>query len=305
MTLFRWLLLGLLCPVLFGCASITGDSSQPIRVDTVTQDGQPVTGADCRLANDFSTTNGKSGGSIVVHRSSKDLDINCTLAGNSDASARAISRANAGMVGNVIFGGAVGAIIDHNKGTAYTYPTWIRLVFGQTRVYDRMDEKEGSVQLGKLPAGTGKTMVAGTDGIARAAVVPVPIAATLATGYAPVDDVDAIPYLTVRGREAYREWLTKKMPRAFAVGADGSFGRGWGYGPVVDRPELSADPSQRALQVCEAKTRTPCRLYAINGAVVWSKEAVLAEQTVKAPPAGSANAAVDKPSSSALIPASP
>jgi hypothetical protein len=33
---------------------------------------------------------------------------------------RAISRANAGMAGNIIFGGGIGAIIDHNKGTAYS-----------------------------------------------------------------------------------------------------------------------------------------------------------------------------------------
>ena len=59
MKLVCWCLLGLLCPILFGCASITGDSAQQIRVETVTPDGQAVTGADCKLANDFSTTTGK------------------------------------------------------------------------------------------------------------------------------------------------------------------------------------------------------------------------------------------------------
>jgi hypothetical protein len=65
--------------------------------------------------------------------------------------ARAISRANAGLAGNILFGGGIGAIIDHNKGTAYTYPTWIRMVFGKTLVFDRSNEKEGQPLLGSEP----------------------------------------------------------------------------------------------------------------------------------------------------------
>ena len=292
--LFLW---SFLCFGLFGCASITGDSAQQIRIETVTPDGQAVTGADCKLANDFSTTSGKSGGSVQVHRSSKDLDIQCTTAGKADASARAISRANAGMAGNIIFGGAVGALIDHNKGTAYTYPTWIRLVFGQMRVFDRKDEKEGSVQIGKLPGAPGSQVVAAGVAKSQPATSPPPaMAARLATGYAPVDDIDAVPYLSSRGREAYREWLTKKMPRAFAVAVDGSFGRGWGYSTIAERPELSADPTQRAMQVCEAKTRSPCRLYAVNGAVVWAKDAGLVPDSPDVPTTMTVNPVAEKTS---------
>ena len=79
------------------------------------------------------------------------MDITCVQAGQPEAKGRAISRANAGMAGNIIFGGGIGAIIDHNKGTAYTYPTWLQLVFGQTLVFDRRDEKEGSPVPGKAP----------------------------------------------------------------------------------------------------------------------------------------------------------
>ena len=55
------------------------------------------------------------------------------------------------LAGNILFGGGIGAIIDHNKGTAYTYPTWIQLVFGQTLVFDRSDEKEGQPVPGRAP----------------------------------------------------------------------------------------------------------------------------------------------------------
>ncbi len=36
-----------------------------------------------------------------------------------------------------------GAIIDHKKGTAYTYPTWIQMIFGKSLVFDRTGQKDG------------------------------------------------------------------------------------------------------------------------------------------------------------------
>ena len=133
---------------LTGCASIVNDSTHPMKVETKTQAGQLVAGAECKLSNDYGTSTVRSGDTAQVRRSSKDLDIVCSHPDNPAASARAISRANAGMVGNIVFGGGIGAIIDHNKGTAYTYPTWVRMVFGKTMVFDRSAEKEGQPVLG-------------------------------------------------------------------------------------------------------------------------------------------------------------
>ena len=93
----------------------------------------------------------KSGESIQIRRSSKDLDVTCKMPDQADAVGRSISRANAGLAGNIIFGGGLGAIIDHNKGTAYTYPTWVELVFGKTLVFDRRDEKDGAPVMGREP----------------------------------------------------------------------------------------------------------------------------------------------------------
>ena len=134
-----------------GCASIVNDTTHPVKIETKTSAGAVVSGADCKLSNDYGTTSMKSGDTAQVRRSSKDLDIVCRLPQNPDASARAISRANGGMLGNVILGGGIGAIIDHNKGTAYTYPTWVQLVFGETLVFDRRDEKEGQPTPGRSP----------------------------------------------------------------------------------------------------------------------------------------------------------
>lgn len=136
---------------LTGCASIVNDSTQPMKLETKTEAGIMVPGADCKISNDYGTISAKSGDTTTVRRSSKDLDIVCTHPQNPQASARAISRANAGLAGNILLGGGIGAIIDHNKGTAYTYPTWIQLVFGQSLVFDRSAEKEGQPVLGTQP----------------------------------------------------------------------------------------------------------------------------------------------------------
>lgn len=134
-----------------GCASVINDTTHPLKVETKTPSGELVAGAECRLSNDYGTFTVKSGDTAQVRRSSKDLDILCKDPKNPDAQARAISRANGGMWGNIILGGGVGAIIDHNKGTAYTYPTWVQLVFGQTLVFDRTTEKEGQPALAVQP----------------------------------------------------------------------------------------------------------------------------------------------------------
>lgn len=136
---------------LSGCASVMNDSTHPMKVETLGADGKVINGAECKLGNDYGAITVKSGDTAQVRRSSKDMDITCVATELQDAKGRAISRVNGGMFGNIIFGGGIGAIIDHNKGTAYTYPTWVQLIFGQTRVFDRTDEKEGMPVTGRLP----------------------------------------------------------------------------------------------------------------------------------------------------------
>ena len=134
-----------------GCASVLNDSTHPMKIETKTESGELVAGAECRISNDYGTITAKSSETTPVRRSSKDLDIVCKDPKSPDASARAISRANGGMWGNIILGGGIGAIIDHNKGTAYTYPTWVQLIFGKTLIFDRSAEKEGQPTPGIEP----------------------------------------------------------------------------------------------------------------------------------------------------------
>jgi hypothetical protein len=117
--------------------------THPMKIETATEAGELVAGADCTLVNDKLTATAKSGETTNVRRSGVDLDITCKHPQNPDAVAKATSRVNGGMFGNIILGGGIGAIVDHNRGTAYTYPAWVRLIFGQTLLFDRRNEKEG------------------------------------------------------------------------------------------------------------------------------------------------------------------
>ncbi|MDO9439087.1 hypothetical protein [Hydrogenophaga sp.] len=125
-----------------GCASVMNETTHPMKVETRTEAGQLVTGAECKLSNDRGSFSVKSGDTTQIRRSNTDVDIVCNHPQNKVASGRAISRANAGMFGNIIIGGGIGAIIDHNQGTAYTYPTWVQLVYGKSLVFDRSNQKE-------------------------------------------------------------------------------------------------------------------------------------------------------------------
>ena len=128
--------------VLSGCASVVNDKTHPIRIETKTEAGELVAGADCTLKNDKASSTAKSGETTNVRRSNADLEVSCNHPTNPEAIAKAISRVNGGMFGNIILGGGIGAIIDHNTGNAYTYPAWIQLIFGKTLTFDRRNEIE-------------------------------------------------------------------------------------------------------------------------------------------------------------------
>lgn len=92
----------------------------------------------------------------------------------------------------------------------------------------------------------------------------------IASGFAAIDDIDAIPYLSDRGRTAYREWLALPTPKAFAVSNTGFYFATSGLRPRDTT--LPTDPNERALQGCERNAKVQCKLYAVNGSVVWTKD---------------------------------
>ena len=79
------------------------------------------------------------------------------------------------------------------------------------------------------------------------------------TDFARIDDIEAVPFLSEQGRAAYREYLAKMTPRAFAVSASGA----WCWA------EEGEDPDSRALATCSKKSNQPCQLYSVDDYVVW------------------------------------
>ena len=88
-----------------------------------------------------------------------------------------------------------------------------------------------------------------------------------ASGYAAIDDIDAVPYLSDRGRNGYREYLGKPTPKAFAIAANGYWFSAWTLVPAD--ASMPTDPTERAVVGCEKAAQMPCKLYAVNRAVVW------------------------------------
>ena len=135
--------------LLTGCATITKDANQPVRVETYSKNNVAVTGAKCVGKNERGEFTTDSSGIIRPHRSGENLLITCSKDGEETGFGTLISRANGGMFGNILFGGGIGAIIDHNKGTAYSYPDWVRVIMGENFVYDRKNNKDNEIMLGQ------------------------------------------------------------------------------------------------------------------------------------------------------------
>jgi hypothetical protein len=113
---------------------------QSLALSAVDQDSKPVEGATCKLQNDKGAWEARTPSHVAVRRSADDLSVECRKDGQPAGLLKAISRAAGGMFGNIIFGGGIGAIIDHSKGTGYNYPDAIPIEMGKTKVVDRHTE---------------------------------------------------------------------------------------------------------------------------------------------------------------------
>ena len=122
--------------VFTGCATISGSgTTQAISVQTLASDGLEVDGAKCEMTNDVGTWFVTTPGSTIVNRSNKDLKVMCKKTGVDIGTASIVSITKGNMYGNILLGGGIGAIIDHNNGSAYEYPPLIKVVMG------KMDQK--------------------------------------------------------------------------------------------------------------------------------------------------------------------
>ncbi len=127
-----------------GCASITQSDSQSLAL-TATFQGKPVEPV-CQLKNDRGAWDSKAPANVMVRKSGEDLDVTCKKEGMPDGLLKAISRAAGSMWGNIVFGGGIGALIDHNKGTGYDYPDQLIVKMGESVVVDKKQATQTAQQ---------------------------------------------------------------------------------------------------------------------------------------------------------------
>jgi hypothetical protein len=82
-----------------------------------------------------------------------------------------------------------------------------------------------------------------------------------ATQFAPIDNVEAVPYLNATGRKGYEFFLALPKPRAFVIAPAG----GWAVS------SKGFDPLTKALRIC-SRNHQNCRPYAVDDHVVWTED---------------------------------
>jgi dienelactone hydrolase len=80
--------------------------------------------------------------------------------------------------------------------------------------------------------------------------------------FAALDDAAKLPHVKDTGRAGYANYLTKILPRAFAIAPSGA----WGWAEGGD------DPLRRALDSCNRGGSGLCKLYSVDDYVVWKTE---------------------------------
>ena len=128
-----------------GCATVTGDATQAINIQTVDANGKPVDGMACRIVNGSAEYMGDTPlFGLRVRRSPTPLVAECKRHGYPMARALIISRADlaSGSTAQLLLpGGSSMLIIDHISGFMYQYPRWIRAQVGADMIFDRNDER--------------------------------------------------------------------------------------------------------------------------------------------------------------------
>jgi hypothetical protein len=144
--MIRRLLLLAVVAFVSGCASITGTTNQSVSIQTLEQGGKEVSGALCEMTNSkgkwFITTPGSS----MITRSNDDMQVVCKKDGIEPGRASVVSATKGSMFGNIILGGGIGAIIDHNTGAAYEYPSFFQVVMATTTRIEPPPDSAGQAQ---------------------------------------------------------------------------------------------------------------------------------------------------------------
>jgi hypothetical protein len=134
MVLFRLIFLIIFISLLSACASVTGTPNQSVSVQARGSNGKEVKEAACDLINKRGTWFITTPGTVQIHRSNDDLQVTCRKDGFDNGRASVVSDTKGSMFGNILLGGGIGAVVDHNNGSAYEYPSFIQVIMGTDTV---------------------------------------------------------------------------------------------------------------------------------------------------------------------------
>jgi hypothetical protein len=119
-----------LLALVVGCASITGTTLQSVSVQTVDKENKEVIASACELTNNKGKWFVTTPGSVNINRSNDNLNVLCQKEGHEPGRASVVSATKGTMFGNIVFGGGIGAVVDHNTGAAYEYPNFFKVQMG-------------------------------------------------------------------------------------------------------------------------------------------------------------------------------
>ena len=108
-----------------GCASVISGNAQSIYVTTECR-GRSMP-AVCTATNDQGSWRFNTPANMLIKKSSEDLLISCKGGLLGDFSYIVTSFPGIPMLGNLIIGGGIGAVIDVNNSAAFEYPEIISL----------------------------------------------------------------------------------------------------------------------------------------------------------------------------------
>lgn len=139
---------------LSGCASITGNTNQNVSVQTKEPTGSEVIGANCELSNSKGKWFVVTPGTVGIHRSNDDIQVLCHKDGYEPGRNGIVSETKGMMFGNIIFGGGIGAIIDHSSGAAYEYPSLFQILMSRLQNSEKTSSTQEKISNQSLALGS-------------------------------------------------------------------------------------------------------------------------------------------------------
>src|SRR6185503_14258047 len=111
------IVVGVAALALGGCATIVEGTSQTVAIAT-----QPP-GASCTVSRQGAQISAvlSTPGSVKIDKSKNDITVTCSKEGFETTSVNYASSFNGATFGNIILGGAVGAVVDASTGANYNY----------------------------------------------------------------------------------------------------------------------------------------------------------------------------------------